>query len=357
MDEQYKNDFVNTIVNIYPGYLKENLLKKLVIKDYIINNKKGSGQTVINIDEKIDVSLLETNNEKLNKCFEDSDIINLFEEYEYNKKYRYFCYFKCSNISLEIIKNLIGINTFYLYDPKSQYHIDGYDKPSIFIFDDNTTYIKFSFPLQDNEGKRIKYTVICRIDFSTMILELRFDRVGIAYKKSYTYYREKIDWVLKFFKDININIMNIDFKEIVEYIETEKSNEVLLYGKRMNRNGSTAYLEALDDDKCIIPILGELNQLIEGNMQLFNKDEYTLKIKNLLLKFMSDIEIKSDKPTVKVKMNDRNIKFVITHNYKGAEYSLFKLSEELLGGEEDMNYVRDYFNKCSEEFKSCISSD
>lgn len=65
----------------------------------------------------------------------------------------------------------------------------------------------------------------------------------------------------------------------------------------MQRNGTTAYLEAYDDGDGVMPILGELGA------------------------FIKEIEIKSDMPMVKVKFDDRDIKFGITHNYKGTEYN------------------------------------
>ena len=58
---------------------------------------------------------------------------------------------------------------------------------------------------------------------------------------------------------------------------------------------------------------------------------------------------------VKVKLDDKDIKFGITHNYKGMEYSLFMFYGELLGDKEMMDYVRNYLVESNRELENCIS--
>lgn len=109
----------------------------------------------------------------------------------------------------------------------------------------------------------------------------------------------------------------------------------------MTRNGTTAYLEAYDDEDSIIPILGELDSFIEHNIELFNKNIHTKEIMTKLKDFKNDIEEKSDLPLVKIRLDDSGIKFGITHNYKGTDYSLFMIYGELIR-KELMNNVRDF---------------
>ena len=94
---------------------------------------------------------------------------------------------------------------------------------------------------------------------------------------------------------------------------------------------------------------------IQENKELFDTDINTNLIKDKLLAFIHEIEVKSDMPMVKVKLEDRDIKFGITHNYKGMEYSLFMFYGELLGDEEMMGYVRNYLIECNRELENCIS--
>ena len=61
-------------------------------------------------------------------------------------------------------------------------------------------------------GKEIKYVVLAIIDKENEIVEFRFDRVGIAYKNSYTYYRELISEKLAYLQsNIELAVENIDF--------------------------------------------------------------------------------------------------------------------------------------------------
>ena len=53
----------------------------------------------------------------------------------------------------------------------------------------------------------------------------------------------------------------------------------------MQRNGTTAYLEAYDDGDGVMPILGELGNFIEENKELFDTDINTNLIKDKLLAF------------------------------------------------------------------------
>jgi len=80
-----------------------------------------------------------------------------------------------------------------------------------------------------------------------------------------------------------------------------------------------------------------------------------MTIKEKLMTFIKEIDIKSDLPMVKVKMGESKIRIAITHNYKDTEYSLFTFYEELDGDKELMENVKEYFIRCYRELKSEIS--
>ena len=215
---------------------------------------------------------------------------------------------------------------------------------------------KFSHKLQDDSGHVIKYVILAIIDTDTGILEIRFDKVGIAYKNSYTYYKDKISAILKFFIDkLELTFTSIDFKAVVDYIKSKK-DDITIFAQRMNRNGSTAYLEAYDGDDITIPILGELDSFITNNEVLFASNDQTEYIKCKLQEFLKEIEVKSDVPMVKVRMDESGIRFGITHNYKDTEYSMFMLYGELVG-EEMMGSVKEYLMQCYKELRAVVSTD
>ncbi len=356
MDQLYKTNLKKTITDFFPAYLKDELLKQAVNDGLVINNRKKTCQLSLNFADIVDVSDDDSLDEKVNHILQADNILQFIEEFEYKRQYRHFCYFKCSEIASTKIEEVVKNGKVHLFDKKSGSLIDAYDKPSLYIVD-NLVYLKFCNRLNIDTGNQINFIVICVLDKEHNIIELRFDRVGIAYKNSYNFYREKINEILEYLISVlSITIENIDFKAVIDYIKSEKDN-ISIYAQRMQRNGTTAYLEAYDDGDSVMPILGELGTFIKENMVLFDTDINTTLIRNKLEAFIKEIEIKSDMPMVKVKLEDRNIKFGITHNYKGTNYSLFMFYGELLGDKEVMSYVRNYLIECNRELETIIQSN
>jgi len=350
-----KEIFANTVLEFYPSYVKKEILKKVVNDGLVINNKKNDGQVTLNLTNSVDVTNDVTLDEKFRHMLAYENILATIEEYEYRKPYRQFCYFQYSNLSVEKIENLVQTGHINVFNKKAQRVVDDFEKPTIYILGD-CFYFKFSKKLTNDAGSTIKHVFLAIIDKNAELLEIRFDRIGIAYKNSYMYYKDMIGEVLWFFKnDIGLEIENIDFKAVVEYIKAEK-DDITIIAQRMERNGTTAYLEAYEDDGSVIPILGELDAFIEENSLLFEKDEYTQELRQKLVVFKKEIEVKSDMPLVKIRLDTSGVKFGITHQYKGAEYSLFMLYGELIG-EEMMDGVRDYIMRCYQELGNKISAD
>lgn len=356
MEHTYKVNLQKTISDFYPAYLKKELLKQVVNNGLAIDNKKRSYQLSLKFADIVDVSEFNTLDEKVNNILNADNVLKYIEEFEYKRQYRHFCYFKCSEIPPTRLEELVENGIVHLFDKKGESLIDSYDRPSLYIVD-NLVYLKFSECLNNETGNKIKFTVICVLDKEHNVIELRFDRVGIAYKNSYNFYRDRVNDILAYLEtNLSVVIENIDFKAVIDYIKSEKDN-ISIFAQRMQRNGTTAYLEAYDDGDSVMPILGELGSFIEENKELFDTDKNTDLIRNKLLAFIKEIEVKSDMPMVKVKLDDRDIKFGITHNYKGMEYSLFMFYGELLGDKEMMRYVRNYLIGCNRELENIISPD
>lgn len=345
----------NTIVEIYPLYTQKAILNMAVNEGRIINNKKNSNQLSLNFTECIDVTNDDTIEDKVRHILDSENIIALIEEYEYKKPYRHFCFFSFEDLNVTKIEELVKEKKVNIFDKKTQKPIDDFAKPTIYRLE-KLIFFKFSYMLKNDVGNTIKYIMLAILDKEKSILEIRFDRVGIAYKNSHNYYKDKIATILTYLKDnIDLDISDIDFKAVVDYMKTEKT-DITIVAQRMNRNGTKAYLEAYEDESSIIPILGELDTFIEKQKELFEKDENTKAIREELRKFLKEIEIKSDMPLVKIRMDESAKKFGITHNYKETEYSLFMLYGELIG-EEMMSSVKEYVMRCYRELKAATSVD
>lgn len=349
----------NTMQYIYQAYLKKVMLKDMVEKGLVINNKKKDQQLTFDWNDCIDVTEYDTLDEKISYAVENDRVRGYIEGFEYRKIYRNFCYFICENIEYDKIATMVKDKKVKLFDMNNMEPVDSFDKPTIVIME-NQVCFKFSFKLKNQNDTEIKYVILAMLDKDNSVLEMRFDSVGIAYKGTYTFYKEKIDYILEFLRDnLDLEINNFDFKAVVDYMKEEKS-DISIYAQRMKRNGSTAYLEALDDGdddgELVMPILGELISFVDENEKLFEIDDNTRKIKEGLNSLITDIQVKSDLPKVKIRLDDKGIKFGIIHNYKGSEYSLFILQGELIGDKEMMSYVREYLMQCYRELNSEISN-
>lgn len=350
-----KGIFKSTIMDVYPSYTKKVILKQAVNEGLIINNKKNSGQLTLNFTDCIDVSNDETLDDKFRHILESESILAMIEEYEYKKPYRHFCYFKYSTLNIGKIEELVKNNKVNVFDKKNQKPIDDSEKPTIYLLGE-LIFLKFSYMLQNDTGNTIKYVMLTVIDKKNEILEIRFDRVGIAYKNSYNYYKDKISTILNYLKEnIELETTDIDFKALVDFMKSEM-DDITIVAQRMTRNGTTAYLEAYEDEASIIPILGELDSFIEVEKELFDIDANTRLIRDKLQAFRREIEDKSDMPLVKIRMDESGIKFGITHNYKDTDYSLFMLYGELVG-EEMMGSVKEYIMRCYKDFRTATSAD
>ena len=350
-----KGIFKNTILDIYPSYAKKVILKQAVNEGLVINNKKHSDQLTLNFTDSIDVSDDETIEDKIRHILDSENILSMIEEYDYKKPYRHFCYFKYLSLDVKRIEELVKNKRVNVFDKKNQKAIDDSEKPTIYLLGEQI-YFKFSYMLQNDIGNTIKYVMLAIIDKDKGILEIRFDRVGIAYKNSHNYYKDKIADILKYLKEnIDLDTEEIDFKAVVDFMKSER-DDITIVAQRMTRNGTTAYLEAYEDEASIIPILGELDSFIEEQKELFDRDDNTREIRKKLQDFREEIEVKSDMPLVKIRMDESGIKFGITHNYKDTEYSLFMLYGELIG-EEMMSSVKEYVMQCYKDLGAATSAN
>lgn len=190
-----KGIFKNTILDIYPSYAKKSILKQAVNNGLIINNKKHNVQMTLNFTDSIDVTDDETIDDKFNHMLESENILAMIEEYEYKKPYRHFCYFEYAKLDIKKIEQLVKDGKVNVFDKKEQKAVDDSGKPTIYLLGE-LIYLKFSYILRNDTGRTIKHVMLAIIDKEKCLLEIRFDRVGIAYKNSHNYYKSKIEDIL-----------------------------------------------------------------------------------------------------------------------------------------------------------------
>ena len=315
--EEYKNLLINTFKFHHPKYLTSKLIKQLSDNGFINNSKrksiKNSAPLLSGLIDIIDVSEIENPNDKIEFILNsDNAAFKHIEHFEFFKSYRYSVIFNLTELDIQKTLNSIRENKLKSFRRES----DDFDNisldckdiiPTVGFFQDELI-VKFSYLLTpkntDSELSNIKYTVVCIIDEDNS---------------------------------------NIDFKAIIDYIRINDYPDINIYAFEMRRNGGRASLDADSNEDLIIPILGDLQDLIKENNELFEANKDTIKIKDKLEYLIDDILSTSDLPSVKVFWPDQDSRVGIKHEYKNQGYSLFIFYDNLKESKERMDYVRNYF--------------
>lgn len=365
IDQGYVDIQKNSLEFSYPAYIKRRLLTKLSEKSLIINNKRMSngGNNLL----LPDVSYIEDVSEKVNHLFRTMNIQSLIsniEDLEFRKEYRHMVWFKLNNLNIADIMERIATDatrSFLVYNGSFVSDSVNEEQPSITVKQvSSVLYLKFNYILNPRDGdttKKIKFVVLARIDLESEMLEICFDKIKFDYRTSENFYSELIDEVLERLKTLlNLQIEPIDFKALIYFIK-ENKDDVNIIAMKLKRNGTVAHLDSFENEEFIIPILGELKNLIDSNNALFNTNQECRNIKGLLSDFIEDIEVTSDLPNVKLRWINELISLGADHNYHDRDYTLFMLYDELSTERRRIDYVREYFVQCITEFSEQIQSE
>ncbi|NFM30695.1 hypothetical protein FDC02_05170 [Clostridium botulinum] len=351
---EYKNILEETILNEYPVYFQKSIIQMLEERKIVFNDKRRK-----NNENLLDLTRYTKEKEKLKAVFnETNNIVKCCEYFEYIRAYRYCAIFRMKNFDKNIINDLIKSKKVIQVNEDIDYNdileIVAY-KPT-YKQDENYIYLKFNFVLNNREDnfKKIKYPVLVIINKDMNIFEIRLDTISFKYKDNENFYKDKIGkvnaWVVSYLK---CQVLNIDFQAITRYMKNEKKDDVTIVALKMKRDGTIAFLDSASNDEMIIPILGELKNIVSLNKELFNKTTDTIKIKTIIEDFISEVEETSDLPSVKILWHKEKIKLLAMHGYKEEDYSLFKYSDEL-GDKERMDYVTKYFIECEKQARESI---
>lgn len=336
----------------YPAYYRDKILKKLKGKGLIFNDKRSKNEKAL-----LDVSNMNDSFEKLKYIIENlENSISEVEEFEYERAYRYCSIFTISNYSDSILERLDTNGQIRKFAENNDYLSVNGIYPTYKV-ETNKTILKFSFLYKSKDGNdtRIKYPVLAIIHKDLNILEIRFDTIPFSYKSSESFYMKVIGNVKSWITSVlnlgisesekEVTVDDINFQAVVKYMRDEKIDEVTIVALKMRRNGMVAYLDASANEELTIPILGELKELLKNNRELLDTCP---DIRNLLYGFINKIEDTSDLPSVKILWHEKKVKVLLTHNYQGETYTLFKYYDEL-NDTEMMNYVTEYLISCKKE--------
>ena len=168
-------------------------------------------------------------------------------------------------------------------------------------------------------------------------------------KASTSFYIKKIDNMRKWIEDeLLTSLLALDFEYTVECIRKDaEEKEVIVSAQSMNINGGAkATLDSTSSQVLILPILDEIKNLLEDNIDLFEESK---KGYNLIKNYIDELEEESDLPWVTLSFNKKaQVKFLFELSTR-RDYTLLNYYSgdqiKRLGREEMKNVTKSIISR------------
>jgi len=350
LTEEYKNVLSMTIEETYPKYLKKQLLKQLSIKHYVSFNPSL-------FSESLDLSNVHEDDQLVYSIKNSIKAIEVLEQDELERPYNYSVLFKYETLIDGIIENLITNHSLmniksadFKHDILSEQLANSI--PTYIEYNDEIAIIKFNLKILGHlaipgeNSRTVKYPILLLLHKNINVLEIRLATIKSPFKdKDEYFYANRISEVLSWIEsNLLLTYEDIDLVSLIEKLKKNpENNEVRISAQAMNmQGGKTAVLNTGANEDYILPLLGELNELMSANEQLFLSSP---EIKTLLENFIKKTEETSDLPWITLSWLERNQKDItkikFRFNYSNQNYSLLQYYESN-SKMEKMNYVANY---------------
>lgn len=348
-------EFLQGTIEGYPTKVKKHL-NKIFFNSGIAQD---TPQTTIDnvIEPSINVQDLELT-EKLFACIKQHEkAIILFEEWEYDKDYKYSTLFTSATFDqlVEKVKSNGEYKLSVNEKSESSRMFQGLQSPLVQTHQE-LMILKFNLkfaavdPLTTKE-LLLKYPVLAVFHTEEKLIEFRFDglkRVYMPEKREQTFYSDLIKDILTYFStklDCQLHPLELDFL-ITEAKKTTQTAVRLMAQYMKLPSGGNAQLEVGNNLNYILPIIGELKELIDNNLLELEK---TPSFKNALDQFIFENEELSDYSWVEImwenEIKTRSIRVKFIFNYRNYPYCLLQhYYNNVLIGMERMNHVTRYIS-------------
>lgn len=365
-DEKYLPILTSTVIENYPKYAQEKILKTLE-KNQVVKlktNRRNPKQA-----DFLDLSHLDDSKIQLMTGIEkDNRVVKRIEKEEFLKSYKFSVLFAVKNIEDEDIKDLeqqAKIIDFFagddIHDRLIRNHRVDEAIPTKYSIG-NVIMFKFSILLSgtkpnSNERQEVKFPVLGVYFKHLGALEIRMDRAKTYFQEDEFFYRNQIEFVLNWFRaNLNGEFENISLPPLIEYIKQNAEGEVNVHSQAMSlATGGKVVLDTGINEDYILPLLGELKELIKANQEMFDESP---EIKNLLDAFISETETNADLPWIALiwkGKDNANTTVKFKHNYLNQGYSFWQYYGQQ-SDMEKMDYVTEYIVKNQREFERSQSN-
>ena len=224
-------------------------------------------------------------------------------------------------------------------------------KQPLYYEDGDRCYLKFNLAYATvhpvtREELLLKYPILIVFHNKSKIIEFRYDVLKKVFvldqeQDSYIYMIDSLRDILQNTYSCTLHGLDLNYM-----INVAKNNDdVKLIAQYMKINtGQYAQLEVGNNQEYILPLIGELNNIL---LDFQDELEKVPALKDTLDQFMFEKEEMSDYPWIEVlwdndiKTRSIHVKFIF--NYMNKDYGLIQhYYNNVLVGMERMNYVVDY---------------
>jgi hypothetical protein len=174
---------------------------------------------------------------------------------------------------------------------------------------------------EDPQEKYIKYTILAIYYKELGIFEIRIDDIPSKYRNDDYFYANQVNNILAWLREnLKITLRTLNYKYIIENIKKNYGGEISSCMVSMNTfNKSKATLTAAIGDEPILPILGELKEVLSENEEIFNEES---KARAKLEEFIDNIESTSDLPREALFWHDTKEITEFIYEYKGNDFCM-----------------------------------
>lgn len=345
--------YIKYTLSTYNKVNKKDLLKKYKSENLV---KKKEIQPTLFDDGMVDIDYSNLEN-TLFQCIEKNEIaLEIYEKFQFLKSYKYSVLFKSADFNklIETVKKIPD----YKYKDDEIKLFDTLSSPEKMEIDD-LIVIRFNRKYeavhpQTTEELLLHYPVIVVIHKDVEIIEFRFDaikRLFIEGTRDQTVYVKLIDDIIEYFHENDFALLEpLDLEFMIEITKNDDIENIKLLSQYMFlKNGGKAQLTVGNNEEYVLPIIGELKNIINELEEELSKN---IKIKDALEQFIYEKEETTDYPWIEVlfldsegiKTRNNHVKF--TFNYMNRKYCLITYYyNDTLVEMERMNHVTRFIGK------------
>lgn len=349
------DNYILYILGTISNYPAKNVqhLKKIFVKAGIAQIDEQFCIENVQV-ESVDVRDLETASQ-VEACIKSSlKAVKLFEKWEFEKDFKYSVLFETADFDIALQSVNETIQQVSETEDEENNIFDGLEHP-IKYSNDAQIFIKFNIsyaainPLTGEE-LFLKYPVLIVFHTLEKIIEFRFDSLRkyfIPEKSEQTIYADLVNDLKTYCNTyLNIELIALDLDFMTTESNQQSEFKVISQYRKLS-NGGNAQLDVGNNQDYVLPIIGELKELLKRNVIELEK---VPSLKEELEQFIFENDELADYSWIEVmwenELKTRNIRVKFIYNYRNSGYCLLQhYFSTVLIGMERMNHVVKYISQ------------